>query len=105
MHAFLAKDRIPRTARKEVFERLAQLDDRHLRGVLRDFQHPREMITLDRVQLTPKRHLRGLGQAVVLLPRLVLALPLGQRPVVGEPRRAGGSGKVACALLGLSAIL
>ena len=53
----------------------------------RDLQHPRELLAFERVQLPSKRRLRRLGAAVVGLPRLVLPLPFGQCPVVGESRR------------------
>ncbi len=93
---FLAELWVFGPAREEVFERLAQMNDRHLRGILRDVQHPRELFVLDGVQLAAQGQLRWLGQAVVLLPCLVLTLPFGQRPVVGKPRGARRAGELAC---------
>lgn len=51
VNALLAELRVLGTSGKEVLERLAQLDDRHLRRVLGDFKHPRELLALDGVQL------------------------------------------------------
>jgi hypothetical protein len=51
VNSFLAEFRVVGAARGEVPEPLAQLDDCHLRGVLGDFEHPRERLALDGVQL------------------------------------------------------
>jgi hypothetical protein len=93
-HAFLAKRGMERAPGKEIPECLAQLDDRHLRRILGDIEHPWKLRALDRVQLPAQCALRWLRQTVVDLPRLVLALPFRQRPVVGETRRAGGARQV-----------
>lgn len=90
MHALLAELRVLGAPGKEILERLAQLDDRHLRCALRDFQHPRELLALDGVELTPQRRLAWLGQRVVGFPCLVLPFPLGQRPVIGKARHTTG---------------
>src|SRR5690606_16442131 len=50
--SLFAELRVLGAACKEVLERLAQLDDRHLWRVLGDFEHPREFLALDGVQLT-----------------------------------------------------
>ena len=91
MHTLLAKLRIAGATGKEVLEGVAQLDDRHLRRVLRDFQHPRKLLALDGVQLAAQGRLCWFGLAVVQLPRLVLAFPFSQCPVVGEAGRASGT--------------
>ena len=106
VHALLAERRGTGTAGEEVLERLPKRDDGHLRRVLRDLQHPREPLALDRVQWPPQGVLRGLRSAVVGLPRLVLALPRGERPVVGEARRvpAARARYVACTWFGSSAM-
>src|SRR5690606_31942035 len=96
VHALLAELRVFGPACKEILKRLPQLDDRHLRRVLGDFQHPRELLALDGVQLPPQGVLRGLGQSVVALPVLVLPLPFGQRPVVGKTRRARRPSQIRC---------
>lgn len=93
--ALFAELRVLDATGKEVLERFAQLNDRHLRCRLCDLQHPWKLLALDGVQLTTQCSLRGLGHAVVLLPCRILALPFGQRPVVGETRRACRTGKIS----------
>ncbi len=93
MNAFLAELRVLGATSKEILEGIAKLHDRHLCRIFGNFQHPRELLTLDGIQLTAQRRLRWLGQVVVLLPCVILALPLGQRPVVSEPRRPGCLGE------------
>jgi len=90
MHALLAKLRMAGTTGKEVLERLAQLNDRHLRGALGHFQHPGELLAFDGVELAAQGLLRRLGQARVGFPCLVLSLPLSQSPVVGKARYPTG---------------
>jgi hypothetical protein len=92
--ASLLKRGIRRTPRPEVLERFAKLDNRHLRSILRDFEHPRELFALDGIEWPTQRLLRWLGQTVVSFPGFVLPLPLGQRPVVGKSRRTCRLGKV-----------
>jgi hypothetical protein len=78
MNAFITELRFPR---EEVFERLAQLDDGHLRGIFGDFAHPRELSALDGVQPATQRSLRGLGR------------PSSLRAIRSVPS-LGGTGKV-----------
>ncbi len=94
MHTLAAEPRVLGPAGEEVLEGIAELDDRHLRCVLGDFQHPGELLALDRVELPAQRRLRWLGQRRVGLVRRVLPTPLGQRPVVGEPRHTRRAGEV-----------
>lgn len=84
VNAFPVKLRTLASTFKEVPEGVPQLDDRHLRGVLRDFQHPRELFPLEGVELPTESGLRWLGKRGIGLVRLVLPVPLGQRPVVRE---------------------
>src|SRR5579883_2652544 len=66
------------------------------RRILRDFEHPGELLTLDGVQLATQGLLRRLGQGWIGLCSLVLTLPLGQRPVVGEACDATRARKISC---------
>ncbi|CDW92726.1 hypothetical protein THICB2_230150 [Thiomonas sp. CB2] len=86
--AFLAKLRVACSAREEILESLTQLDDCHLRRVFRHSEHPWKLIALDRIQLAAQRRLRRLLQSVIGLPCLILALPLGQSPVVCKAGRS-----------------
>ncbi len=90
----LTELRVSGTAGEEVLERLPQRDDGHLRGVLGDLPHPRELCALYGVQLAAQGPLGGLGRTLVLLPSRVLVLPFGPRPVVGEAHGARRAGKI-----------
>ena len=79
MPSFLAKLRILGATSKKVLKRLSKLDDRHLRRVLGDFQHPMELLALDAVELAAQCHLRRLGQRRIGFARLVLPLSLGYK--------------------------
>jgi len=72
---------------EEVAEGSPKILDGLLRGRLGHFQHPGERVCLDGVELAAQ------GGFVRLLARLVLALPLVQRPVPGEARHAAGAGE------------
>jgi hypothetical protein len=85
---------IARAVREEILERFTQLDDRHLWRALRHFQHPGKLVALDGVQLAPQGELRRRWLRRVGSVRRVLALPFGQRPVVGEARHAGSARQV-----------
>src|SRR5580704_1267951 len=67
---FLALEPRIRTALlEEAAECCAEIDDRLLRCALRDIEHPRELLALERIELLPKRHFGRLTA------RLVLVLP------------------------------
>ena len=83
-HAFLAELRVTVTTGKQVPERLARLDNRHLWRVHGDLEHPWELLALDGIELASQGSLRGLGLAIVGLPCLVLMLPLRQCPVIKQ---------------------
>ena len=84
-HAFLAELRVTVTTGKQVPERLAQLDNRHLWRVPGDLEHPWELLALDGIELASQGSLRGLGLAIVGLPCLVLMLPLRQCQLLSKP--------------------
>ena len=84
--ALFLKRGILRDTGKEILKRLAQLHDGHLRRVLGDLQHPRKLVSLDGIELTPQGCLGRLRQRRVGLPRIILLLPLVQGPIVGKAR-------------------
>src|SRR5574341_144455 len=94
VNALLAEGRIASTPSEEVLEGVPKLHNRHLRCALGDVEHPRELHALNGVQLAAERHLGWWWLAWVSLVRLVLLLPFGQHPVVGEAGATGSAGEI-----------
>ncbi len=67
---------VGRAPRPEVLKGSIEMDNRHLRGVLRHLQHPRKLGALEGVQLAAQGSFGGFGCRGVGFPTVVLLSPL-----------------------------
>ena len=62
---------------KEILERLTQVHNRHLRGVLGDLPNPGKLLAFDRVEWLVQCRIRRLYSGRTRFPILVLSVPFG----------------------------
>jgi hypothetical protein len=99
VNALAPERRIASAPGEEILEGASQLDDRHLWRAFGYIQHPRELISLNTVELAPQHCLVWPERCRVGPPRGVLAPPLGQRPVVGKTCGSRSTRKVGALAL------